>query len=90
MKLLTTLIAAIALVSLSACTDNAASKGYGGKQEIHLKPGRKFVNATWKESDLWYITRPMREDEKAESYSFKEKSNYGIMEGEVIFTESLK
>jgi hypothetical protein len=32
----------------------------------------------------------MREDENAENYSFKEDSNFGILEGEVIIKEYKK
>ena len=47
-----------------------------------------FQEATWKESGLWYLTRPMRENEKAEIFIFQEDSQYGIMEGKVIFIET--
>lgn len=75
------------LALVVACTDNRSAYKHGGTMTIHLKSNRKFVNATWKNDNLWFVTRPMREGEKAESWSFKEKSNYGINEGEVIFEE---
>lgn len=88
-RILTALAAAIiATAAFAGCTDNAAAKNYGGTQNIHLKSGRKFINATWKDQNLWYVTRAMREDETPEVFSFKEKSNFGVMEGEIIFHES--
>lgn len=76
-----------ATLATCGCTDNSSAKNYGGTQNIHLKPGRKFLNATWKDQNLWYLTRVMREGETPESYSFKEKSNFGVLEGEIIFHE---
>ena len=43
---------------------------------------------TWKDGgSLWYLTRPMREDEKPETHVFKQSSSYGIFEGTVTIVE---
>lgn len=55
---------------------------------VNLPKGQKFVNATWKESELWYVTRTMRSNEVSETFTFQEKSSYGMIEGKVIFVES--
>lgn len=44
--------------------------------------------ATWKDSDLWYLTKPMNSTDSAVSYTFKEKSSFGIMQGTYIIIES--
>lgn len=78
---------AIIVASLSACTDNKKSKTFGGTQTVKLEKGQKFINATWKESNLWILTRGRHENEPVESFIFKEKSSFGLIEGKVVFEE---
>lgn len=63
------------------------ARSLGGEAEVNLPSGQKLVTATWKESSLWYLTRPMRQDERPESYTFKEESGYGVVEGTVRINE---
>ena len=72
--------------SLTGC--KSIAKNYGGTVTIDVPKGQKVIEATWKDSDVWYLTRPMREDEKPETFTYQEDSNFGIMEGKVIFKES--
>ena len=72
---------------LVGCTANERAKYYGGTMKIELEAGQKLVDVTWKESSLWYMTREMREGEFPETYTFKEESSFGIVEGKVIFIE---
>jgi hypothetical protein len=82
------LIAALITISLFAsCTDNKQAKSYGGTAELTLPKGHKLVNITWKDSNIWYLTRPMLQTDSAITYSFKEKSSYGLMEGTYIIHE---
>lgn len=76
-------ILAIALVaiSLASCTENSRVKNWGGEGTINLPKGRKLVNVTWKETQIWYLTRPMDSTDVAETYQFHEESSYGVMEG---------
>ena len=37
---------------------------------------------------MWILTRPMRLDDIAESYTFQEDSNFGILQGTVNLIES--
>jgi hypothetical protein len=53
-----------------------------------LEKGQKLVDVTWKESNLWYMTKPMSETDVAERYTFRENSNWGLVEGKVIFVET--
>ena len=83
------LISAIAVLSLTAsCTQNARVKNFGGTGNINLPKGQKLVNATWKETQVWYLTRQMRADETAETYQFQEESGWGVIEGTYIFHET--
>lgn len=79
-----TLLTVLAL--LSGC--NGAARKFGGTTEIKLPVGKKLVNVTWKENDIWYLTRDMKDGELAETYRFDEDSNWGVLEGTVIIKES--
>lgn len=78
--------AAFVLLGCSGC--NMMAKSYGGTTSVDLPTGEKLTEVTWKDNSLWYLTRPMREEEEAETWTFQEKSNSGIMEGKVILKES--
>ena len=45
------------------------------------------MNITWKDSDLWYLTKPMTDDDVAETYTFQEDSKMGVLEGTVTVVE---
>lgn len=64
------------------------TKRYGGSMDITLPPGEKLIEVTWKDTNLWYLTRPMRPNEMPETYTFKEDSTYGILKGTVTVRES--
>ena len=70
---------------LTGC--QAITKDYGGTTKITLEPNVKLEEITWKDDDLWYLTRPMREDEEAETHYFSQSSNWHVFEGEVIIIE---
>lgn len=86
-KALSALFAGIVLATMAACTANVRAKQWGGTMTLDLPAQQKLVTATWKDSHLWYLTRPMRDGEKAETYTFHEDSNLGVMRGTVIFQE---
>jgi len=67
------------VVSVSSCTDNQRARSFGGTEEVSLKPSEQFVNATWKEDNLWLITK----DTLTNEYVMREKSSYGVWEGEI-------
>ncbi len=75
------LLLLLSLTLFSSCTDNSMVKKFGGKKDITLLPDTKVVNVTWKEEDIWILSKPMKSTDSAESYYFTEKSNYGIIEG---------
>ena len=69
------------------CTEKGRARTFGGSSTVVLKAGEKLVVATWKETNLWILTRPMRDGEIAETYKFSEDSSWGILEGDVIIVE---
>lgn len=77
-----------ALVAMCSCTQNQMARSYGGKMTIELPKGEKLVNATWKESNLFYLTEPMEEGYVPKSKKFRESSNFGVWESEITFVES--
>lgn len=81
---------AVGLIGLSVigCTANQRAKNWGGEAEMELPAGEKLVNVTWKDAELWYLTRPMRADETPETYTFREQSSFGMLEGSVKISES--
>ena len=78
----------IPFIFLVSCTENQRAKSYGGTATVDLPKNTKLVNATWKDQELWYLTRPMRNDEVAETSTLHEQSSFGIVEGAVVFKES--
>lgn len=60
---------------------------FGGTSHVDIPNGEKLVNITWKNTDLWVLTRKSNVNEPRETYVFSEKSTFGIAEGKVILTE---
>ena len=81
-KALFILAVAIAIPFIS-CSDNKMAKKYGGTETIKLAPNEKLINATWKDTNLWYLV----EDTITKQRIFKEKSSIGWLEGKIIFTK---
>ena len=75
-------------ISLASCTENSRVKNWGGEGTINLPKGQKLVNVTWKETQIWYLTRPMDSTDVAETYQFHEESSYGVMEGTYTIIET--
>lgn len=77
----------LALVSLPACQNSVVRK-VGGSMTVNIPCGQKLVTASWKQDDLWYLTRPMPLSEDPSLLTYQEKSLWGALEGQVIFAES--
>lgn len=75
-------------LAFTSCTENTMAKNYGGKMTIELKSNQKFINATWKEDNLWVLTKTMSATDVPETYKFTEKSTFGVMEGEITIKET--
>lgn len=85
-SLMTALSVAVLLTTV-ACTDNYRAKNMGGTMKVELPAGQRLVTVTWKEQELWYLTRPRTSEEQPVTWTFKEKSDLGIQEGTVILQE---
>lgn len=78
----------IAALLLTGC-DQAMAREFGGSITLTLEPNQKLEMITWKDDDsLWYLTRPMREDEEPETHTFQQSSEFGVFEGTVTVVES--
>ena len=86
--LVMTAITPILALSLMVC--QTATKSLGGNTTLELEPNEKLEEITWKDASLWYLTRPMTEDDIAETHVFKQSSNWGVLEGTVTIVESKK
>ena len=83
------LILLLAII-LFSCTENKMVKKYGGKGTLKLQPNEKLVNLTWKDSELWILTRDMTSNDSAVTYNFSEKSSFGLIEGSYTIIETKK
>lgn len=85
MKKLLLAIGVIAM--LGSCTENNRVKNWGGDGTLTLPKGQKLINVTWKESQIWYLTRPMTPQDSCQIYTFHESSSWGVMEGTYTIIE---
>jgi len=79
------IIAMVVCCILTGC--HSTTKNFGGSMTIELEPGQKLEEITWKADDLWILSRPMREDERPETHTFYEDSEWGLFEGTVTVVE---
>ena len=79
-------ITALALtLGMAGC--QSATRNCGGNTTLELEPNQKLEEITWKDDSLWYLTRPMTNDDIAETHTFQESSNFGVFEGSVTVVE---
>lgn len=77
----------VILITIAGCNQQMMSKNYGGSMEIELDQGKKLVNCTWKDTDMWILVTDRATNEVAKTYEFVEKSTYGVMEGKITIKE---
>lgn len=70
------------------CTDNQRARSFGGTTTETLPKGKKLVQASWKQDNLWLLTRPMKAEETPETYEMRESSSFGMMNGTVVIIET--
>ena len=75
------IIASVAVAFLASCTDNQRARQFGGTETVDIPEGRILVNCTWKQDDLWILTK----DTTTGKMFFNEKSSFGVLEGEINF-----
>ena len=89
MKTIKILIALVAVASVfTSCTEQQMARNYGGKMNIELPKGEKLIMATWKRSDLFYLTEPMDSGYTPKTKVFRESSSFGVFESEITFIET--
>lgn len=67
------------VITLFSCTSNQRAKNWGGSTSVDVPAGEVFVNATWKDANLWVITYNPAE----KAYKMHECSEWGILQGTV-------
>ena len=75
-------------VGFLGCTQNDRAKNFGGEDTIVLPCGHRLITATWKDTNLWYLSETIKPDQEPRKTTFKEKSSIGLLQGTVIFVES--
>lgn len=85
-----TLLVSIVIVYWVCLPDNTKARLFGGTMEIKVEPGYKIIMATFKGDDLFYMVEPMDSGYTPKVKVLREKSKYGVIEGEVKFIESWK
>jgi len=88
MKRIILIFTALLCITLTSCTRQQMTREFGGKMEIKLPAGQELMMVTWKDDDLFYLTRPMSPDYMPVTKTFQESSSFGIMESTVLFIES--
>ena len=77
----------ILILGLRVTSCQNVTKNFGGSTTIELEPNQKLEEITWKDDSLWYLTRPMTDDDIAETHTFQQQSNFGVFEGTVTIIE---
>lgn len=88
MKKIFFIFVSITFISLISCTKNSNARTWGGTETITLPPGDRLINITWKGQEnpsLWILTK--KDTINPTTYTFKENSGFGIMEGEITIIE---
>ena len=75
-------------ICLCSCTEQERTRVYGGKMTINLPAGQELMMVTWKDNDLFYLTRPMSPDYVPVTKVFQERSPLGVIRTTVYFKES--
>ena len=75
-------------ICLCSCTEQIRTRVYGGEMTINLPAGQELMMVTWKDNDLFYLTRPMASDYVPVTKVFQESSSWGVIRSTVYFKES--
>lgn len=85
MKNIIKAVALITVLSFASC--NHIARKYGGSMTVDVDKDKKLVNCSWKKDELWLLTRQRKDGETPETYTYIEKSTFGILEGTVTIVE---
>lgn len=86
-KLIIITAAVVAAALLAGCPQQYITRKIGGEQTITLEKNQRLVNITWKDQNLWILTREREENESPRTYTYKENSLMGILEGQITIKE---
>ena len=86
MRLRLIVISALAL-TLAGCDQVLVRSGWSN-MTINLPCGQKYVNASWKETEIWYAYRPANPGEAYATVTYKQQTPTNIMSGSVKFVET--
>lgn len=78
----------LVMMMTTACTEQSMTRNFGGKMNIKLPKGERLLTATWKDSNLFYLTEPMDSDYVPKNKKFVESSSFGVWESEITFIET--
>lgn len=78
----------VMMMIATACTEQSMTRQFGGKMNIKLPKGERLLTATWKDSNLFYLTEPMDSDYIPKNKKFVESSSFGVWESEITFIET--
>lgn len=70
-------------------TTQFGAKHFGGTYTINLEKNNKLVNVTWKDEQLWLLTKKSNKTDVSETYEFKEDSKFNVIEGKVVIQENI-
>ena len=77
------------LFLVGGCSQQGAVRAFGGDMTIELEPNTKLELITWKDDDsLWYLTRPMTDNDIAETHTYQQSSAFGVFEGTITIVET--
>lgn len=61
---------------------------WGADITVEIEPGERLETATWRDDELWYLTRHLRPGESPERHIlYQRKPGIGRAEGTVTFEE---
>ena len=87
-KKISILVLFLALIlMLTGCSQQSIARNWGGTYKIDLQAGQELEVVTWKDDDLWILTKDRPADEPAETHRYFADSAYGFFEGEIIIYE---
>lgn len=89
-KFFITSVIALALSTTLFSSCQTITKNLGGDMIINLKPNQKLEEITWEGDSLWYLTRPMTENDIAETHTFQEQADLEAFEVTVTIVETKK
>ena len=89
-KKILALLLSVGLMTTVFTGCQGTTKSFGGSMTIELEPNTKLELITWKDDSLWYLTRPMTENDIAETHTYQQSSEWGVFEGTVTIVETKK